>query len=255
MVEFARVNFSLDAVRPKFERAFDDFSDVLNGAGWYEDHNRPLTGAGLDYRPLYASAVVETPNDFEKTFWGNCTNTLGEEQKQFVYAHLMGLDRQWHSFPQRGRRIADIGGGPVSMLLKSTEIGAGSIVVDPLGYPDWVLSRYAANGIQYVQMRGEDWHGEGFDEVWIYNCLQHVDDPGQIIRNALAAAPVLRIFEWINFPAYDGHPQALTQELLESWIGQAGTVVHLNNSGCNGDSFSGVFIRKGLELEDVPFTV
>jgi len=255
MVEFARVNFSLDAVRPKFERAFDDFSDTFNAAGWYEDHNRPLTGAGLDFRPLYAPAVMETPNDFEKSFWGDCTNTMDEENKQFVYAHLMGLYRAWNSFPQGERRIADIGGGPISMLLKSTEIGAGSVVVDPLGYPDWVISRYAAKGVQYVQMRGEDWQGAGFDEVWIYNCLQHVDDPGQIIRNALKAAPVLRIFEWINFPAYEGHPQALTQELLESWIGQTGTVVHLNHSGCNGDSFSGVFLRKGLELEDVPFTV
>jgi len=255
MVEFARVNFSLDAVRPKFERAFDDFSDVMNAGGWYEDHNRPLTGAGLDYRPLYAPAVVETPNDFEKTFWGDCTNTMDEERKQFVYARLMDLTVGYHCFGAAGKKIADIGGGPVSMLLKSVGLGAGSIVVDPLGYPDWVLSRYAAKGIQYVQMRGEDWHGEGFDEVWIYNCLQHVDDPGQIIQNALKAAPVLRIFEWINFPAYEGHPQALTQELLESWIGQAGTVVSLNESGCRGDSFSGVFLRKGLELEDVAFKV
>jgi glycosyltransferase involved in cell wall biosynthesis len=53
MVAFARANFSLDAVRPKFERAFADFRDVFSGAGWYEDHNRPWTvGYGLDYSPL-----------------------------------------------------------------------------------------------------------------------------------------------------------------------------------------------------------
>lgn len=53
MVRFAQDNFSLDAVRPKFERAFDDFSDVFNAGGWYEDHNRQLTGVGLDYKALY----------------------------------------------------------------------------------------------------------------------------------------------------------------------------------------------------------
>jgi len=53
MVRFAQDNFSLDAVRPKFERAFDDFSDVFNAGGWYEDHDRELTGVGLDYKALY----------------------------------------------------------------------------------------------------------------------------------------------------------------------------------------------------------
>jgi glycosyltransferase involved in cell wall biosynthesis len=54
MIKFAQDNFSLDAVRPKFERAFADFSDVFHRGGWYEDHNRPLaTGVGLNYRSLY----------------------------------------------------------------------------------------------------------------------------------------------------------------------------------------------------------
>lgn len=54
MVQFALQNFSLEAVRPKFERAFDDFRDVWTGNGWYEDHNRPfVTGLGLTYSALY----------------------------------------------------------------------------------------------------------------------------------------------------------------------------------------------------------
>ena len=54
MALFAFQNFSLDAVRPKFERAFSDFRDIWNGKGWYEDHNRPLgTGLGLNYAALY----------------------------------------------------------------------------------------------------------------------------------------------------------------------------------------------------------
>ena len=53
MIKFTKDNFSLEGVKPKFERAFQDFSDVYNGMGWYEDHNRPLTGLGLNYRSLY----------------------------------------------------------------------------------------------------------------------------------------------------------------------------------------------------------
>ena len=53
MVRFAQDNFSLDAVRPKFQRAFDDFADVMHGKGWYELHDRGLTPLGLDYKSLY----------------------------------------------------------------------------------------------------------------------------------------------------------------------------------------------------------
>jgi glycosyltransferase involved in cell wall biosynthesis len=53
MIQFAEDNFSLDAVRPKFERAFADFADVINGKGWYELHDRPLVSLGLDYKSLY----------------------------------------------------------------------------------------------------------------------------------------------------------------------------------------------------------
>jgi glycosyltransferase involved in cell wall biosynthesis len=54
MVNFAVENFSLAAVRPKFERAFVDFRDIWDGNGWYEDHNRPMgIGLGLNYAALY----------------------------------------------------------------------------------------------------------------------------------------------------------------------------------------------------------
>lgn len=54
MAAFARVNFALSAVKPKFERAFADFTDIWEGNGWYEDHQRPLNvGLGLDFSPLY----------------------------------------------------------------------------------------------------------------------------------------------------------------------------------------------------------
>ena len=54
LVAFANDNFSLTAVKPKFERAFSDFRDVFNSDGWYTDHNRPLdVGLGLNYKALY----------------------------------------------------------------------------------------------------------------------------------------------------------------------------------------------------------
>jgi len=54
MRNFAIANFSLESTRKKYERAFADFSDVLEGKGWFEEHSRDwVTGLGLDYKALY----------------------------------------------------------------------------------------------------------------------------------------------------------------------------------------------------------
>jgi hypothetical protein len=179
-------------------------------------------------------------NKFEKQFWGNCTNTFFEEQKHFVYARLMGLDLNGWWLDGRNKKILDIGGGPVSMLLKTSNLALG-LVCDPIRYPDWVYERYRARGILYLALPGEELETFGWDEVWIYNVMQHSRDPERIIANARRAAPVIRLFEWIDIPPHQGHPQMLTAANLTRWLGGAGQIVELNEHGCVGRSFSGVF--------------
>lgn len=181
--------------------------------------------------------------DFERAYWGNCVNTWDEEQKHWVYAEAMGLTRQhWH-IPLANLRVVDIGGGPVSMMLKCRGLRSG-LVVDPLPYPAWTRQRYQAHGIDVLQMRAEQFGRTDFDEAWIYNCLQHTEDPALCIQNALRAAPVLRIFEWIDIPPHPGHPHELTADRLRQWIGtDQGRVQEYAHSGCYGRAFSGVFQR------------
>ena len=174
---------------------------------------------------------------FEANYWGDCCNTFDEDQKHYVYAKYMGLSRVGYSFDVSGKRIIDIGGGPSSMLLKTINLGIRSLVVDPLEYPMWTYDRYSSKGIDSLICRGEDIFEEGFDECWIYNCLQHTDDPGLIIENALNASGVLRIFEWVDIPPHDGHPVELTKEGLDKWIGKEGAVVQLSESGCYGKAY------------------
>lgn len=178
--------------------------------------------------------------EFEKDYWGNCANTFDEDQKHYVYARFMGLARSHYSFPVNGSSIIDIGGGPSSMLLKTTDLKRGK-VVDPIAYPEWTRQRYAAHNIEVSVDVGENVTDTGYDEVWIYNCMQHAIDPGKIIANAKAAAPILRLFEWIDIPAHDGHPHELTEATLNEWIGREGNVVQLAESGCYGKAYYGVF--------------
>jgi hypothetical protein len=149
----------------------------------------------------------------------------------------MGLNRVGYSFDVEGKSIVDIGGGPTSMLLKTLNLNKG-LVVDPIKYPDWTLLRYSIKNINVMVSRGEDFIGnDRFDEAWIYNCLQHTDDPELIIKNAKRAAKTLRIFEWIDIPPHDGHPIELTKDKLDEWTGKEGNTILLCESGCYGNAY------------------
>jgi len=182
--------------------------------------------------------------DLEAQFWGDCSNTFAEELKQLVYLREMGFERKptWrsqYSFDGGGRSFIDIGGGPCSVLLKFTN-RKQAVVVDPGAYPPWVASRYAGAHIDLCTVRGEDALDVGgfYDVAFIYNCLQHVDDPEQIVKNARAMTRELRMFEWINVPPHDGHPHMLTETALSRWSGRQGVVKRFaGENECYGEAW------------------
>jgi glycosyltransferase involved in cell wall biosynthesis len=54
MMTFAATNFAMGAVRPKYQRAFNDFTAVLDGQGWLDKSEQSFSiPLGLDYRALY----------------------------------------------------------------------------------------------------------------------------------------------------------------------------------------------------------
>jgi hypothetical protein len=188
-------------------------------------------------------------NDWERNWWGNCTNTFNEETKQIIYAKKMGLTfcpEGWRKFTidMNGKSVLDIGGGPVSLLLKC--INVEGTVVDPCEYPKWICQRYESANISYYFIKGEDvdtnFEEEVLDEVWIYNCLQHTQDPKKILLNAKKIAKIIRIFEWIDKPAEEGHPQVLTEELFRTNLPNGKyTIEDIDESGCTGRCLYGIF--------------
>ena len=229
----ARSLYSLEAVGKRYDAVFKQIYD-LKEKGWYTKN----------------SHYIEEPHlIWEQRWWGDCKDTRHEENKQKVYAKYMGLgvdvdnDVIYFNAPYAtSKRVIDIGGGPVSMLLKITKNEVkDSKVYDPSTYPDWTMKRYQDHGIEYVKKVGEEINETGYDEVWIYNCLQHTEDPEKIIQNAKRAGKVLRIFEWVDTPPELGHPQSLNQDNLEKWIGQKGNVAFINENGAIGKCFYGVF--------------
>lgn len=185
----------------------------------------------------------------ESAWWGDCGNTFHEEQKQLVYAPRMGLRPFWGgahppTFDLLGASVVDLGGGPTSLLLKCVNRG-GCVVIDPGKFPAWVAQRYEECGVMFWNGTAEGIDTEGmahFDEAWIYNTLQHVEDPEKVISNAREVVSKIRIFEWIDVDPYDGHPHKLTEDSLNKWLGGTGFTVQLNESGCVGHAYYGVFM-------------
>lgn len=190
---------------------------------------------------------------WESDWWGNCTNTYHEETKQLVYAKKIGLRARFDFghypvYSLKGISVLDIGGGPSSILLKCEDV-LGS-VVDPCDYPQWIRDRYKEAGIAYHKETGETYEPDSiFDEVWIYNVLQHTIDPELIIKNALSCSKIVRIFEWIEEPKSIGHPHSLSEKKLNKWLGGVGKVEQLNESGCVGKAYYGIF--KGKHYEEI----
>lgn len=196
----------------------------------------------------------------ESEYWGNCLNfrTWGEFVKGEMYGREMGLFDDYGDghgeFAMRGRSVLDVGGGPVSMTLRCWASGH-LVVVDPCQWPDSVDRRYRRYGIKFIQARGEELDtltlpDTLYDEVWLYNTLQHVEDPAKVVKNALArVAPggKFRIFEWCYIPADDCHPHVLTPDCLLNWL--TGTrilqvrIPRLKEFWSDATAFCGVFQR------------
>ncbi len=184
--------------------------------------------------------------EWESKWWGNCVNTLGEQEKQLVYAQRMGLKffhdgKSPYNIDLTGKQIIDIGSGPTSLLLKGVGF-TGAIAVDPISFPVWVYARYEAAGISTWTMPAECLPTDiEVDEAWIYNVLQHTKDPERIIKNAQRSAKIIRIFEWIDTPTNVGHIHTLTEENLNRWLNGYGKVAHIAERNCTGKAYYGIF--------------
>jgi 2-polyprenyl-3-methyl-5-hydroxy-6-metoxy-1,4-benzoquinol methylase len=199
----------------------------------------------------------EEANKWELEWHGNCVNSYNEETKQYIYAQYMGLNQYASNYyGQRGwdfgnKAILDMGCGPYSLLLKAK--AKMKVGVDPCSYPVWVKLRYSSADVSVLKIKGEDLNIiedlPVFDEVLMYNCLQHTENPEKICHNILAVSKIVRVFEWVDTGIADGHIQDLTEANLNAWLKGEGKVQFINQSPVVGKAYYGVF--KGNHYEKV----
>ena len=237
--QWAVNNFSLDRVALMYEEYFQRLLNLNAGGFLQTNPNRTQ----LDYlrkvypgeQPINPAQPLESPplpkpqtewekaTEFETNWWGLEPNERWNEEvrKQATYAAKMGLPEDLDIGPTT---VLDIGCGPTSMLLRSNRHGAPAVGVDPLPVSKETLQRYAAANVTFWNHKAEQFDAAewpSFEEAWIYNCLQHTEDPVAILEEVAKAARTVRIFEWINLDPAPGHPQTLTESLFakafEGW--------------------------------------
>lgn len=187
----------------------------------------------------------EEAQEEELGFWNTPGAELGEQLKQLTYAKYLGLQFEHDGnspfvINKTGMNIVDIGGGPVSLLLKTK--AWLKIVIDPCPYPKWVLDRYSANGVDWMKMPGEDFTDmmPQADEIWMYNVLQHTSDPQKIFHNIydnLKEGGTFRFVDWVDTPTNAAHPVSLTYQEVGEMIIAAGFTsdpgIYLNEKEIN----------------------
>lgn len=185
---------------------------------------------------------------YEKNWWRTCHNTMIEDLKQLSHTKRMGLtllqaDSLW--IDCHGKRILDVGGGVTSLLLKCVNFKE-AVIIDPILMPKWVEMRYKSANIKVIHDRAENMlkHFDGqepFDEAWIYNCLQHTQDPVAILEATKKSAKLIRIHEWVGVHGNEGHPQTLEPKELNEILGGFGEVTMLMERFMSGKAYYGKF--------------
>lgn len=224
------MNYSLASVSGMYEEYFQMLLN-LRGDGFYMSHpNRTQMNWLRKSYPVAATedfeigphsapvlpTVWEQAQQYEHEWWRTDIEVRWPQEmsRQETYARLMGLPADLN---MGTKTILDVGCGPVSMLLRSTH--GGAVGVDPQLMSEETKAKYAAAKVELHHAKAEDFEpGRRFDEGWIYNCLQHVDDPNKVMAMLLRSVDSVRIFEWIHTPPTEGHPHTLTPEHFEQWL-------------------------------------
>jgi hypothetical protein len=182
---------------------------------------------------------------YERNWWLTSSDQHAWEQsKADLVAGFIRIDQG-----SPNHSIIDIGSGPFS-ILQRVSVKSGT-ALDPIDFGP-LEAGYHRCGIRRLIKRAEDLsEADGhWDEAWIYNCLQHVENPEAVLDATRVVADLVRIFEWVNLEPYPGHLHKLTPERLrngfQTWKAHLECTGKLNSSGLCGEFFVGIWEKDRL---------
>ena len=140
----------------------------------------------------------------------------------FSYRKENNVDQEYDC---QGKTIMDIASGPNSLLLKCYNFKK-AYALDPLAhvYPKEIKKLFLDRGVNLVSHMGENFYDKmqvELDEVWMYNCLEHVKNPTSIFEQIIKAKT--KVFRFAEpWGASDGgaHIWDITPKTFTDFFGE-----------------------------------
>lgn len=117
----------------------------------------------------------------------------------------------------KGKSVIEIGPGRIAALLFCENYSDGCII-EPTHY-EGISHLYDRKNLRVVQNLVESCVLHEVDEVWIFNVLQHVQDPDKLIAKCKSAAKVIRFFEPVDLPTNNEHPFSFSMDDFRGYFG------------------------------------
>lgn len=132
-------------------------------------------------------------------------------QKYFKYLGINSLDLE-------GKSIVEIGPAIIPSLL-FCENYSKSYIIEPIEYPQTNHLYKDKLNISFIREPAEKCKFPEVDEVWIFNLMQHVQDPDLLIKVCKENSKIIRFFEPIDYPVSIDHPFSYSFEDYVDYFG------------------------------------
>ncbi len=116
-----------------------------------------------------------------------------------------------------GKSVIEIGPGRIAALLFCDNHKL-SYVLEPTEY-DGIAHLYDKENLLVIKKTAEEWDFPNVDEIWLFNLLQHVQDPDLLIKKCKESAKVIRFFEPVDLPTNLEHPFTFSMDDFKGYFG------------------------------------
>jgi hypothetical protein len=134
------------------------------------------------------------------------------------------------------KSVVEIGPAKVAGLSFCKNYGK-SYIIEPIVFEDTAKYYEDKPNLTFIREPAEKCEFPKADEVWLFNLLQHVIDPLEIINRCKKNAKVVRFFEAINTGTNEIHPFAFSYDFFCDQFGK--DVTKFYKGGTGGEEFHG----------------
>jgi UDP-glucose 6-dehydrogenase len=165
-------------------------------------------------------------------------NEANKNHYREIYQNIFNFVNPEFNFDVKNKKILEIGPGVFAAFLycNNTE---NSIIIEPLNFPENVKKVYENKNIKILNEAVEDIEIPKVDEIWVFNVMQHIYNPGQFVAKLKKSARKILFFEPINTAIDDLHLHSYSFEDFQNYFGKnvvkqydGGSIKNFHTANC-----------------------